>query len=169
MTLPAETRETDNIKRYRLIITVFFGIPAIMFTALAVPQIKSDLALQQSEHIVKARVTDWQISPKYSIRYTFVIDGVEASHSDSTGRKNLWASIPENVWRETKTTGAVDVRYDPANIFSNTPVCKPVRFVDTFAALGLGILCFVIAAAVWFWPDEHLKTVLQQFKNSRNR
>ena len=141
-----------DYKHYRLIITALLSILGIFVMTLAVPQIKKGLALRQSEHIVEARVADWRISSnrgkRYLIRYTFVVDGTQVSHSDATGRKNLWARVSKDMWDKTKTTRKIDVRYDPSDIFNNAPAYKPVSLVDSLAGLGLGILCFVIAALV---------------------
>ena len=143
--------------RHRLIATAVLSIPTILFTALAIPQIKSDRVLRESDHVIEARVTDWQITTKggkkHDIRYAFTVDGVEASHSDATGRANLWVSIPEDIWHQTKTTRTIDVRYDPGNIFNNLPACKSPSYADTYAALVMGILCFLIIVAIWFFPE----------------
>ncbi|MCL1926303.1 MAG: hypothetical protein FWF95_04095 [Syntrophorhabdaceae bacterium] len=152
----AETCKTDKTRYYRLIISAFLGVSAILLTALAISEIRNFRLLRQSEHVVEARVTDWRTFTKggrrYCIRYTFVVDGAEASHADSTGRKNLWTKVPEDVWHKTKTTRTIDVRYVPDNIFNNIPVCMPIRFVNAYAAIGLGVMCFVMAVVMWICP-----------------
>ena len=171
---PAKALKTDKTyPKWLIAIILIFGVAGILFTGLAVPQIINDRALRQSEHIVEARVTKWDIEgeeggiKKHQIRYTFVVDGAEASFSDATRRKNLWVPVTEDVWHKTKATRTIEVRYDPANIFNNALASDPIKSVDTFVALGLGILCLAIAVAAWFLPQDHtfLVALKQYFEN----
>jgi len=147
-----------RLNRYRWGAALFFGIPAALFMSLAITQLLRDLALDRSEQIAEASVTDWKSpgrkDPGHSIRYTFVVDGAEANYSDSTGRQNLWVQIPEPVWGQTKVTRTISVRYVPGNIKNNAPACNPVSLANSLGILALGFLSMVLAVAIWWRSPE---------------
>jgi len=139
-----ETMEAGNTNRYRKIgFSILFGVLGIVFTVIAVVQIMSVWWLQRNGNIVEARVTGWEASKHYLIQYTFVVDGAKAS-SPNKG-KGGWVMIPEDVWHITKTTGTIDVRYNPDYIFFNIPACRSVMPADVFTDLVLGILFLALS------------------------
>ena len=127
------------------LLLVFIGIPAgialAIFGGMAAVNASS---LQSQGKVVDATVTKSQTSDQNAseIQYQFRVGtaGAAYSHSDETGRRNLWETV--SVMPAGKT---VQVRYLPSNPWVNRAVSDTSNPVESaFVALGVGVLLVVV-------------------------
>ncbi len=101
------------------------------FLILNVLSLVAEIRLSTTGKQVDAEIQEWATygdpnhpnshSTDYEVQYRFSVDGEEYSFSDSTGRKNLWASLPKADWELSQNTGTLPVIYDPKNPWNNRP------------------------------------------------
>lgn len=101
-------------------------------------------ALNSSGQLIEANVINWRIhnsrtaNNSHEIQFSFTLNSVNYTHSDFLGRSNLWSSLTENHWLETKTTKKILIEYEPDNPWNNRVKGKR-SFEDHAVAILAGI------------------------------
>jgi len=89
----------------------------------------------------------------YDVRYSFRVPGVSKAYtlSDTSPfwREDLWASIPSDLWEETKNTRVLDVRYLPAAPETNRPEASS-SLGDALAGILVGLVSCAMAF-IFLW------------------
>jgi hypothetical protein len=134
--------------------------PALVY--LGASTLADEKALQERGRVTFARVTEAKIlsnknPPEYQVRYTFTPDGVGwFSYSDRTTRRNLWASLPQEVWAQATSSSWLRVRYLPEDPWVNEPANSegtPSRR-DAIAGIVLGAMPWLIVIFIWAGPHR---------------
>ena len=109
-----------------------FLIGTLMF-AVSVPSMLQELRLRSEGVVVYAEVTNWRVHHgrygiSHEVRYAFRRDGRAYTRSDPFpfGPCDLWSSIPDALWEQTKSTRALAVLHLPAAPESNRPARTPL-------------------------------------------
>jgi hypothetical protein len=133
---------------FRLII-VFLGIPLglflIIFGGMGVIQ---EINLSSQGKIVEATITDTQTytdsngQDNYEVRYQFTVNGTTYSHADSTGRQNLWVTLPDQTANNT-----LEVIYLPGNPWVNRPTDSK-SMESSLIAFIAGLIFFPLGAFI---------------------
>mgnify|MGYP000412459321 CR=1 FL=1 len=124
------------------VIMVLGGVP---IAGLGAMEVGPEVMLRSTGKRVVATVTDSRTmqsrrtGKSYQVRYRFKHKGKTYTHSDATGRTNLWTSLPEQQWRT-----AVKKRKVPVVMLPDAPdhsrlVAAPFPLGDKLAGLGLGL------------------------------
>lgn len=111
---------------------LFLGL-ALFFFAIFLLNLVSfvqEVTLSTSGTVVTAEITDWAVytiqgrragRTDYEVQYKFDVNGQRYTYSDSTGRKELWATLPPADWEASKSIGTLPVLYNPKNPWVNRP------------------------------------------------
>lgn len=123
------------------LLLVFLGIPLGIALAVygGIGAVNAS-GLQSQGKVVEATITQSKTGEQnaYEIQYEFRLgDGATAySHSDETGRRNLWVTVSEKP-----TANTVEVRYLPSNPWVNGLANGTSSSLGSaLTALGVGVL-----------------------------
>ncbi len=123
--------------------------PAMLY--LGISSIQDEQKLNTRGALITAEVTEIQSEQEnnpedHHVRYQFNPGGGEKwyAHSDRTGRKNIWCSIPEEHWKAVELTRQVDVLYLPEDPWINRPVYNSSSMFDLWTAVLMGIFPWLI-------------------------
>jgi hypothetical protein len=129
------------------------GLLAAVFVGLGALDLPHTLALLQSHSVATARVVDFRTmtnrrQTSHDVRYVFSPNegAPEIGRSDFLGRSNLWASLPEPVWKNAVATRLLTVRYDPSRPTNNAPDASLPSLWDSIAPMGLGLVLGIVVA-----------------------
>ena len=127
------------------------GVP---LTGVCVLQLGPEVMLRTSGTQVVATVTEsrtmggWRTGTSHELRYRFEYKGKTYTHSDATGRTNLWSSLPEKPWRTAVKKKTVPVVMLPASPTTSRLADASQPLGDTLAGLGLGLLFVFLGVAM---------------------
>ena len=123
--------------------------PAMLY--LGISSIYDELELRNNGVIVDAVVYDSHVeysgnAKTYEVKYQFSIDGgiTWYSHSDRTGRSDLWYPVTEGQWQVTQATRQVKITYLPGKPWINRPVHGTTTMFDSVAGVFLGVCPWLI-------------------------
>ena len=128
---------------------IYLGIPVGVALAIIGGLAAFNAASLQSQgRVVNAKITQSQTDDNdaYEIKYEFRVAGgaTTYTHSDETGRRNLWVTLANNAGGTT-----TPVRYLPSNPWVNAPMnttADPMQ--GAFAGLGVGVLLAVVGVSL---------------------
>jgi hypothetical protein len=138
----------------------FFGGVAI--TGLAVMDLGPEILMRTSGKVVQAKVTDHRTmhsrrtGTSYQVQYRFQWKGKSHTHSDATGRQNLWSSLPETAWRKAVKTGKVSVTMLPDAPEHSRLTRASLPLGDKLAGLGLGLTLVLMGGGLAIPPVRSL-------------
>ena len=133
------------------VVCVLGGVP---ITGLAVMDLGPELELRTTGTEVVATVTDSRTmrsrrtGTSYQLRYRFKHKGKVYTHSDATGRKNLWSSLPEEGWRKAVKQKKVPVLMLPRSPGHSRLVSASLPLGDKLAGLGLGLFVALLGVVL---------------------
>jgi len=118
--------------------------------ALGGLEVTNEVRLRMGSSTVLAQVTDTRVmeggrsGTSYQVRYRFTLKGSDTPYTrrDETGRANLWASLPEELWSEARASRKVRVVFLPEDPWVNRPTefgAMPLGDPLAGACLGLSI------------------------------
>ncbi len=96
------------------------------------------------------------VSISYEVRYQFSVNGVWYTHSDDTGRKNLWYGIDKDEWdrvsRDLKSSGQATfkVKYVTNDPWDNRPLAADVTIRTQWMFLFIGV---IVAVVIGLWQS----------------
>lgn len=112
-------------------------------------EVTTELRLREGAATVEARVRDSRImtssrtGDSYELQYSFELPGSSTvfSRTDATGRKDLWASVPEGDWQAARKSKKLSVSYLPADPWNNRPThADEAPLGDAIAGVVLGLV-----------------------------
>jgi hypothetical protein len=161
-----------RIRPYLLrIIGCALGIPiGALIASWAWNSLSGELRLRSEGVPIKASVRDWRVldtryGTDYEVRYSFTVANrpEEFTFCDPPPieRPNLWASLPQPVWEESRHTRLVDVLFLPDEPRTNRPAqLAGDQLGDLITGVlvcgGLAIGCAVVLA-VGYWQYRRCK------------
>ena len=148
---------------FLVLIFFFFGIFLLNLVSFI-----QEITLSTSGTLVTAEITDWAVytvqnrhggRTDYEVQYKFDVDGQSYTYSDSTGRKELWATLPKADWEASKSIGTLPVLYNAKNPWTNRPQ-YPDDWPYGGPIAGMSITGGITALLCWVWkvskPKNHL-------------
>ena len=113
-------REVDGSSKKRVVIIILLcfliGLTGCVY--IATMQLVDDYCLFYNGQKITAKVSRVGISKgRQQIRYSFIIDNEQYSHSDRTGRRNLWTRYSDSVVKNAN----IEVLYYLPNPWLNKP------------------------------------------------
>lgn len=151
------TPQTSGILFVCGVIMALGGAPIVVLAGL---DLGPEVALRTTGERVAATVTDHRTmrssrrGTSHQVRYRFEWAGHRYTHSDATGRSNLWTSLPESDWNRAVKSGKVPVLVLPQAPRHNRLVAARFPLGDKLAGLGLGLTLLVggvLAALKALW------------------
>lgn len=133
---------------------------ALPIGVLSVRSYQNEVALRSAGVPTCARITATQHSRNAEVRYAFDVGGETFSHSDATGRSDLWASLTDETWELASAQGCVEVVYLSDDPSVNRPRVQGDRaqhvggfafFVLILLLTGGGLLAVVRNARATLW------------------
>ncbi len=118
-----------------------------ILTRLGARQVADELALRRGSSVAQGTVLGQRVmrsrraGTSYEVRYRFQLAGAGAvfSHSDATGRRELWAEMEQQAWRATQRGGSIPIAYLARDPWVNRPVAAGgAPLGDAIAGLVLG-------------------------------
>jgi len=125
MTPPPKPLSKNESILFLVLILFFFGIFLLNLVSFI-----QEATLSTKGSLATAEITDWAIytvegrrggRTDYEVQYKFDVNGQSYTYSDSTGRKDLWATLPPADWEASKSIGTLPVLYNAKNPWINRP------------------------------------------------
>ena len=135
-----------------LLITLLCGGLALLFAALSAGESARLAALLMTGHSAQSTVVDTRVmhsrrtGPSHELRYRLASG---AGHSDTTGRADLWVSLPQPEWEAARRSGQLTVRVSDAWPGLSAPAAGlGAQAGDLAAGWVMAGICGLITVAV---------------------
>jgi Protein of unknown function (DUF3592) len=125
--------------------------------ALGFSGLRSEILLRKKGIQVDADVTNWRTLAEdlgrtsYEVQYHFSLPGGDETYTrtDSTGRNDLWSSIPKDAWEQSEVSRKLRVVYLPSNPWVNRPAkLRGSISLDLLAVSVLGAVLLLVSAGL---------------------